>query len=505
MMVVAEFSLDGWDYHVVTVFRRGRAPMVSVADAETLRPALNDFLDSFADCIKTFPSKGHFDTYVSGQIGPLERKTVEGIALEAGESPRTLQQFLGMYKWNEDSLAERLRRRVRDRHSDDGGIFVVDETGCPKTGDGTVGVQHQYCGRSGKVDNCVVTVGLGYVSEDFYCLLDTELFLPEDTWGTDKELRRQAGIPDDVQYRPKWVIACELVERSKADGVKAGWLTGDALYGRCAEFRNRVAAAGVKYVVEIPTGLFGWTKCPKVEPEGTVLKSGKTLKNARVSPGEKSARRVDKLWERGGPTRAHFRVKDTTKGPQIWEARWTRFYARENDVPGPELLLIIARNVITREIKYFLSNVIDDTALGTLLYVAFTRWHIEKTFRESKGRVGFDHFEVRSYLAVKRHLILSAVSLLFLVEQSQRLKKMEPMWTVPQVTMAIEAQLDDKLSRAERKRQLEKIVYKINYYQRRYAVASDCHDETQRRKLHDEGIDLRCVPRCSPPWEKVAA
>lgn len=479
--------------------------MVTLADAETLKPALDLYLDDFKDCIHTFPSKRHLGTYVSGQIGPLERKTVEGIALDAGEAPRTLQQFLGMYQWDEDALAERVRHRVKDQHADENGIAIVDETGNPKSGDSTVGVQHQYCGRSGKVDNCVVTVGLGYVFDGFYCLLDTELFLPEDTWGTDTKLRLQAGIPDEVLYRPKWVIACELVERSKAAGVKLGWLTGDALYGRCAEFRNRIAAAGVGYVVEIPTGLFGWTKSPRIEPAGTVVEAGKTLKHARVAPGEKDARRVDGLWERGGPTRTRYRVKDTTKGPQIWEVRSTRFYARENHIPGPELLLIIAKNVITREIKYFLSNVIDVTAIGTLLYVAFTRWHIEKIFRESKGRVGFDHFEVRSYLAVKRHLIISAVSLLFLVEQSQRLKKDSPLWTVPQVTMVLESQLDDQLSRSEQKKQLEKTLRKINYYQRRYAVASECHDETQRQKLHDIGIDLRTVVHCSPPWETVAA
>jgi hypothetical protein len=174
-------------------------------------------------------------------------------------------------------------------------------------------------------------------------------------------------------------------------------------------------------------------------------------------------------------------------------------------VPGPELLLIIATNVITHETKYFLSNVIDETSIGTLLYVAFTRWFIEKIFRESKGRVGFDHFEVRTYLSVKRHLIISAVSLLFLVEQSQRLKKDSPMWTVPQVTMVLESQLDDKLSKSEKKRQMEKAVRKINYYQRRYAVASDCHDDTQRQRLHDAGIDLRCVLHCSPPWGEVTA
>lgn len=477
--------------------------MVTVSVAETLRPALSDYLDDFANCIKTIPSQRHFDTYVSGQIGPLERKTVEAIALDAGEAPRTLQQFLGMYRWDEDSLAQKVRDRVRDRHSDDSGIGIVDETGCPKSGDATVGVQSQYCGRSGKIDNCVVTVGLGYVRNGFYCLLDTQLFLPEDTWATDKALRDRAGIPDSVQYRPKWVIACELVEQSKADGVKMGWLTADALYGRCAGFRNRIASTGVKYVVEVPTSLFGWTKCPKVEAAGTVTEGGQTLKNARVTPGQREARRVDDFWKQLGRTRALYRIKDTTKGPQVWEVRWTRFHAREDDIPGAEQLLVIARNVITHETKYFLSSVTDAAVLGTILYVAFARWHVEKIFRESKGRVGFDHFEVRSYLAVKRHLILSAVSLLFLVEQTQRLQKESPLWTVPQVTMAIEAQLDDQLPRSERRRQLEKMVRKVNYYQRRYAIASDSHDQTQRQRLNDLGIDLTCAIHCSPPWESV--
>ena len=247
-------------------------------------------------------------------------------------------------------------------------------------------------------------------------------------------LRSLAGIPKAVEYRPKWVIACELVERSRTDGVKLGWLTADSLYGRCAEFRNRIATADIKYVVDIPPGLFGWTSRPEVQLAGMVVESGKTLKVPRVAPGEKEARRADQLWARGGPTHAQYRIKDTTKGPQIWDVRSTRFYARENDIPGPESTLIIARNVITNETKYFISNVIDDTPLGTLLYVAFTRWYIEHIFKESKSRVGLDHIEVRSYLAVKRHLIISAVSLLFLVEQSQRLKTDSPMWSVPQVS-----------------------------------------------------------------------
>ena len=197
------------------------------------------------------------------------------------------------------------------------------------------------------------------------------------------------------------------------------------------------------------------------------------------------------------------RVKDTTRGPQIWDVFETPFFAREDNIPGPEQRLIIARNIRTGETKFYLSNVIDDTPVGTLVYVAFTRWHVEKVFKESKSRVGFDEFEVRTYLAVKRHLILSAVSHLFLVEQTLRLKGQTPGWTVPQVRLAIEIQLDDEMSGRECIRQMKKVLKRINYYQKKNAAAAASHDDTQRDRLHELGVDLRRVKRCRPPWWRV--
>ena len=147
---------------------------------------------------------------------------------------------------------------------------------------------------------------------------------------------------------------------------------------------------------------------------------------------------------------------------------------------------------------------IDETPIGTLLFVAFSRWQIEKTFKESKNRVGYDHFEVRTYLAVTRHLILSTISLLFLVEQSLRLRKKAPGWTIPQVREAIKVQLDAEMSHKERRRLLENVIHKVKYYQRRSAVASKSHKKTQRKKLRTVEVDLRSAIRCPTPWEKVA-
>jgi len=117
---------------------------------------------------------------------------------------------------------------------------------------------------------------------------------------------------------------------------------------------------------------------------------------------------VSRLWKRGGPSWVRYLIKTTQKGPIVWEVRETRYFPNDDGVPGRECRLIIAREVLTGERKYFLSDAGPDVPLKTLLYVAFSRWHIERLFEDGKGEVGLDHFEVRSYLSLKRHLVLSA-------------------------------------------------------------------------------------------------
>ena len=129
---------------------------------------------------------------------------------------------------------------------------------------------------------------------------------------------------------------------------------------------------------------------------------------------------MDQLWKRGGPSWQAFHIKNTEKGPVVWEVRVTRFFPWEDGLPGPEQWLIIARHVISGEVKYFLSNAEQDTPLEKLLHVAFSRWHIERLFQDAKGQVGLDHFEVRKYQPLMRHLVMSMVSLLFLARETDR-------------------------------------------------------------------------------------
>ena len=160
-----------------------------------------------------------------------------------------------------------------------------------------------------------------------------------------------------------------------------------------------------------------------IEPEHASSGRGRPLKRARLSKTAPKCRHVDQLWSRGGPSWQAFHIKNTHKGPVVWEVRSTRFFPWDDHLPGDVCWLIIARNVLTGEVKYFLSNASPDTPLQELLHIAFSRWHIERIFQDGKGQVGMGHFEMRRYRPLIRHLILSMVSFLFLARETETLRK----------------------------------------------------------------------------------
>src|SRR3990172_5789184 len=396
---------------------------MSVEDVKGLRNRLYRYCRKFNGCMVDRRSHKHLRGYVTGQVSPLGRKNVEQIALEIGIPVRTLQEFLSIHRWQEAGAARRLRGMVQKEHGDPNAIGVIDETSHVKKGEKTAGVKRQWCGSLGKTENCVVSVHLGFVSGDFHAFVDGDLYLPKGSWSEDRERRKEAGIPEEVVYRPKWRIALDLLKRTLADGVEMKWVTADEAYGRAMEFRDGVEDLGLLYVVEIPSNLVGWTRFPKIDAVGTVLESGYPARVRRLAPDAKPARPVSELWERGGPSWEQWLVKETKKGPSVWEVRETDFYPRLGDYPGEWLRLIVAREVLTGEVKYFLSNAPREIPLSEALHVAFSRWHIERVFEDGKGEVGLDHFEVRNYRSLIRHLILSMISFYFLATETERLRK----------------------------------------------------------------------------------
>jgi SRSO17 transposase len=396
-----------------------------------LEPKLVQFLSHFDNGFGRKDTRAHLGVYVRGQLSELPEKSVEPIALEADVAPRTLQEFLSQLKWEEDWVRDRLQRLVAAEHQGPHTIGLFDETGDPKKGDKTPGVRKQWCGRLGKTENCVVTVHLGLARGDFHCLLDGELFLPE-SWDADRDRCREAGIPDAMVYRPKWKIALELYDRAVSNGIRFDWLTFDEGYGGKPELLRALATRTQRYVAEVPRSFAGWLDPPRVVTRPYHKnRRGRGRKVPRLASGTRPAQRVDELLDaprlRDQPWQ-RFRVKDGQKGPMVWECKHVMLTVKGADgLPGETLHLLVARDVLDPdEVKFFVSNAPPGTGVGTLLLVAFSRWRVERCFEDQKSEIGLDQYEGRRYLGLKRHLILSAVSYLFLARVREELRGEKP-------------------------------------------------------------------------------
>lgn len=391
-------------------------------DAATLKsflPELTRFLGRFADCFCDHRCRQHLPVYIRGQLSNLERKSVEPIAVASGVATRTLQEFLSLLSWDHHRMRDRLQQIVAAEHAGPGSVGLIDETAFVKKGTKTPGVQRQWCGTLGKVENCVVTVHLGYTRGDFQCLLDGDLFLPE-SWHNDRERCAAAGIPESIVYRPKWRIALEQYDRAVAGGLRFDWLTFDEGYGGKPEFLRELTARGQSWVAEVPKSTCGWLVEPRVTERPYRTKPlGRPRSKRRLVRGQPRARRADELLARHPHLRdapwAHYRFDDREKGPSVWEVKHVRFWPTMGDgLPGAACHLLVARHVLQGEdVKYFLSNAPEGTTTATLLRVALTRHRVERCFQDQKSELGLDHYEGRTYTGLIRHLYLTLVSYLF--------------------------------------------------------------------------------------------
>jgi SRSO17 transposase len=266
--------------------------------------------------------------------------------------------------------------------------------------------------------------------------LDGELYLPEETWHENRRRCRAAGIPEDVVYRPKWQIGLEQIGRARGNGLRFAWLTFDEGYGGKPPFLRALDVLGQNYVGEVPVSFTAWTKPPAVLYREHVrdgcmgrprklprlkVKNNPPVEVRHIASYSPLFRRAD--WQT-------YHVKDGHKGPMVWKAKRIRVWLQdENGLPTRPHHLLVAYNVLEPEkIKYFISNAPENTSVETLLLVAFSRWKIERMFEDGKTELGMDHFEVRKFLSIRRHLILSCVSYLFLAEfhQEHRGEKSAP-------------------------------------------------------------------------------
>jgi SRSO17 transposase len=253
-------------------------------------------------------------------------------------------------------------------------------------------VQRQYLGCVGKIDNGIVTVHVGVAKGTFQAILDAELYLPEG-WAGDRPRCREAGIPDAVGYRSKWRIALDQWIRLHRSGVTFDWLTFDEWYGSKVPFLWVLGQLGQKFVAEVPVNF-----TVRRSAEGPAVRAD----------DHQSARRTDH-W-------ARFRIERKTQAKQVWRARSARVWAAEG-----WHLLVTAINESTGEVKYFVTNAVEEP-LERVLRVAFRRATIEHAFRLAKQEAGLMHYEGRQYVGLVRHLVMALVVLGFVAEQTERLR-----------------------------------------------------------------------------------
>lgn len=383
----------------------------------SLQPELAALLETFRPYMKRASNYGHLLAYVLGLLADLKRKSIEPIALAADTAVRTLQEFLSSLDWDHEAANDHLQRQVCDRHGCERAIGVFDASGHVKQGRMTPGVQRQWCGETGKTDNCVVGQHLLYTdnhpTNPFNCALASDLFLPKE-WSEDRERCRKAGIPDDVVHRPKWRMSLDQLKHALGNGVRFWFVTFDEDYGKVPEFWFELDALGQQAIGEVPKNFHVFAKRPACRSLQRAHGSKRVDNLCRFSPLFR-----EQQWRQ-------ITVKDTTRGPVVWEVKAARVHLTDGSKPSRpterQYGLIVARNPETGEIKYLISNASAGVSLEDMLTAAFARWHIEMWFERAKQEAGFGAFEVRTHRSLLRHWLCSRLAMYFLAAQTQRLR-----------------------------------------------------------------------------------
>ena len=343
--------------------------------------------------------------FVVGLVAPLPRKNCWTIAEQAGDaSPDGMQHLLARARWDADAVRDEVRSFVTGHLGHPGAVLVADETGDLKKGTKSAGVQRQYTGTAGRIENAQVAVYLGYASAAGHALIDRELYLPA-SWTSDAARCQAAGIPGGVAFATKPELAWRMIGRAMAAGVPFSWFTADEVYGGNGKLRTRLEAAQIRYVLAV--------SCTHRVPAGP----GHTIR-----ADELAARVPRQAWQRAsaGPG---------AKGHRYYDWAWA---AIDTSTAGSRWLLI-RRHVRTKDLAFYRCYAPQPVTLATLVKIAGLRWTIEENFQASKGLAGLDEHQVRTWTSWHRWVTLAmlATALLTVAAAAERRRAPDPDRQIP--------------------------------------------------------------------------
>ena len=390
------------------------------ADAAVAR-RLQLFIDGVGELLGNDSRRASFATYALGLLGEGERKSVEPMAARAcpdkervdAEHQRLLH-FIGVSEWSDRDVRRHAARHALEAMTSREVVlgWILDDTGFPKQGTHSVGVQRQYTGTAGKVTNCQVGVSLTVNTQTEHLPIDFALYLP-GSWTRSKERRTEGRIPVEVEFKTKPQLALEMVKRALDDGVPRGVVLADAGYGTSGDFRCGLQDLKLQYSV----GVSGTTKV--FEVGDVVTRGGAAVSLRKLARKLKAVGKFQRCnWREGtkGELTANFAMRRVV--PCQDEKR--------TDLPPPKTLwlLIEWRDGEDEPANYFLSNLPDTTALVDLVRITMQRWRTERAYEDLKGELGIDHYEGRRFPGWHHHISVVLCCYAFLV--SERVQRFPP-------------------------------------------------------------------------------
>ncbi len=387
------------------------------------RERLAGFLNEMLPALGRAERRRWGDVYVRGLLTTGGRKATASMAARVSDgNVQAMQQFIGQSPWPWAPLREQLAKRLVGALQPVA-AWVVDDTGFPKKGTHSVGVARQYSGTLGKVGNCQVAVSLHYATDDAAVPLDFALYLPEE-W-LEEPCRREADIPEDVTFQPKWALALALIDRAVEWEVPRGVVTADAGYGNSTEFRAGLAKRGLPFVVGVQSTVGVWP-----DPGQLLSPPGGRRGRPRLKPpgveAPMSVAEISRSWPKERWQRITWR--EGTKGPLTSRFASARVlpshgYQHGGSKEGPRWLLVEWPAEAEAPTKFWLADLPGGTDLVTLVRLAKIRWWIEQGYQQLKDELGLDHYEGRSWQGWHHHVTLAMLAFGFLALEGLYRKK----------------------------------------------------------------------------------